>query len=412
MNNVISPPKKPVQDTIYLPSSKSISNRVLIISALEGKSGSLDRLSESDDTRVLQEALDSGPGVKDVGHAGTAMRFLTAYCTLEPGRIILTGSDRMKQRPLYPLIGALRELGAKIECLEKEGYPPVRITGGLIKGGAIDIDGGISSQFISALMMLGPRLKGGLKLSLSGQVVSETYIRMTLALMKDAGVMVSFDGRQITVPEMDYHLGDFTVEADWSSASYWYQIAALLPGSILKLPHLQKGSVQGDSVLAGIFSHLGVTTRFGDDGIELRSAKGHATRRLDCDFIGSPDLVQTCAVTCCALHIPFRFTGTSTLLIKETDRIAALQSELGKLGYILSSGPRGEWISWDGSLKTPLARPVIQTYHDHRMAMAFAPLSIATGRIAINDPDVVTKSYPGYWSDLEKAGFGIIGSGE
>jgi 3-phosphoshikimate 1-carboxyvinyltransferase len=164
-------------------------------------------------------------------------------------------------------------------------------------------------------------------------------------------------------------------------------------------------------VLAGIFSHLGVTTRFGEEGIELSSAEGRATRRLDCDFIGSPDLVQTCAVTCCALRIPFRFTGTRTLLIKETDRIAALQSELGKLGYVLHSGPGGEWISWDGSLDRPVDHPVIRTYHDHRMAMAFAPLSITAGKITINDPDVVTKSYPGYWSDLEKAGFRISSGG-
>jgi len=380
---------------------------MLIIRALSEESGSLHRISESDDTRLLMEAIDSGQEVKDVGHAGTAMRFLTAYFALQPGTVTLTGSDRMKQRPLYPLIGALRELGAEIECLEKEGYPPVRITGGYIRGGNIRIDGGISSQFISALMMVGPILEGGLELSLSGKAVSETYIQMTLALMKEAGVPARFDGHKITVPQHDYQLGSFTVEADWSSASYWYQVAALLPGSRLKLPHLQRRSVQGDSVLADLFSHLGVTTRFTEEGVELHAAGDHPKNRFDHDFIGSPDLVQTCAVTCCALRVPFRFTGTSTLVIKETDRIAALRSELGKLGFILSSGPRGEWISWDGTEGTRRDHPLIRTYHDHRMAMAFAPLSVYTGSISIDDPDVVTKSYPGYWSDLKKAGFRV-----
>ena len=378
---------------------------MLIINALAGKPAVLQHLSDSDDTVLMQRALTEDSVVKDVGHAGTAMRFLTAYFALQPGTVVLTGSERMKQRPLTPLIGALVRLGTGIECLEKEGYPPVKITGGITRGGEIEIDGGISSQFISALMMVAPRLGGGLKLMLTGKVVSETYIHMTIALMREAGVTVEYDGRRIVIPEQDYRLDDYTVEADWSAASYWYQITALLPGSVVVLPDLYENSIQGDAILEKIFKGLGVSTRFIRGNIELLSRQVTGPDRLDIDFLGSPDLVQTCAVTCCARGIPFRFTGTSTLLVKETDRIAALKDELGRLGYVLHSAKDGAWIAWDGSRRAPETHPVIRTYHDHRMAMAFAPMAIPHGPITIEDPDVVTKSYPGYWNDLKKAGF-------
>lgn len=408
MKKVISAPKKAIKDTISVPSSKSISNRMLIIRALAVYGGELCNLSESDDTRVLQNALEDNALVKDVGHAGTAMRFLTAYLSTRNGRHELTGSDRMKQRPLGPLVDALKHLGAGIEYLENEACPPLSILGGDLKGGDIEIEAGISSQFISALMMIGPVLDGGLTIHLRGTVVSGTYIEMTLALMKSCGADGRFDGRIIQVPQGKYKVEDFIVEADWSGASYWYQVAALLPGSEIRIPGLFRESLQGDAILLSLFASLGVSTVFSDGGAVLRSAKISLPAFFEYDFIACPDLVQTCAVTLCALGLHFRFTGTTTLRVKETDRIAALLTELRKLGFVLSAGTGGEWMAWDGDRCDPVADPVIQTYHDHRMAMAFAPLAIVRGEISIGDPGVVSKSYPGYWKDLQKAGFGVV----
>lgn len=383
---------------------------MLIIRSLAGSSAQLNNLSNSDDTDVLKQALEENPDIKDVGHAGTAMRFLTAYLATTPGEVVLTGSPRMKERPIGSLVEALRKLGAKINYLEEEGYPPLRIFGGSVRGGDIEIEAGISSQFISALMMIGPVLKGGLRIKLAGEVVSATYIEMTLSLMKQSGIEASFDGKQILVPEKPYVLKDFTVESDWSGASYWYQVAALLPGSEILLPNLSRESLQGDSVLADLFAALGVSSSFSKQGLLIRSSKGKLPVQFKYDFTGCPDLVQTCAVALCSLGIPFRFTGTRTLRVKETDRIAALGSELGKVGFLLQDDPAGEWMAWDGSRCEPEKDPVIATYHDHRMAMAFAPLAISQGKIAIEDPGVVTKSYPAFWEDLMKAGFKIYGS--
>ncbi|MGW8315921.1 MAG: 3-phosphoshikimate 1-carboxyvinyltransferase [Bacteroidales bacterium] len=367
----------------------------------------LHHLSDSDDTRLLQLAMEQKSPVRDVGHAGTAMRFLTAYFALHPGFVILTGSRRMKQRPLGPLIDALRALGGGIECIEQEGYPPIGISGGTLRGGEIEIDGGISSQFISALMMVAPYLEGGLKLILQGRIVSETYLLMTLSLMHRAGVTAEYDGRVIRIPHQKYRLEDFTVESDWSAASYWFQVAALMPGSRLKLPHLYRKSIQGDAALTEIFGHLGVTARFEKEGIVVSSESVQGSGPLRIDFLNTPDLVQTLVPTCCALGIPFRFTGTATLRVKETDRITALQNEMGKLGYDLATGPDGEFIAWEGARKTPETDPVISTYNDHRMAMAFAPLCIVEGKMIIDQPGVVTKSYPDFWDDLRQTGFGV-----
>jgi len=383
---------------------------MLIIRALAATHAPLSNLSDSDDTYVLQQALEANQNLKDVGHAGTAMRFLTAYLASIPGKVTLTGSARMKERPIGALVSALRKLGASIEYVEMEGYPPLRISGGEIKGGNIEIEAGISSQFISALMMIGPVLEGGLFIELTGEVVSATYIEMTLALMKRCGINASFNGKQIIVPEMPYVVNEFSVESDWSGASYWFQIAALLPGSSIRLPHLSEDSLQGDAALVQIFEALGVKSQFREDGVLLRSGSGEMPGRLDYDFTGCPDLVQTCAVTLCSLGIPFRFTGTRTLRVKETDRIAALEAELRKFGYVLISEKKGEWMSWNGSTCEAESDPVIQTYHDHRMAMAFAPLAIQKERIFIEDPGVVSKSYPGFWEDLIKAGFTISAS--
>ncbi|MFH0759548.1 MAG: 3-phosphoshikimate 1-carboxyvinyltransferase [Bacteroidota bacterium] len=407
MKKIISGPQNPIQGTIYIPSSKSISNRMLILQALSGKSGGIINVSDSDDTRHLVNALESDRAIRDIGHAGTAMRFLTAFFAVREGSVVLTGSERMKQRPVGPLVEALRALGAEIRYMVHEGCPPLEIVGGLVHGGRITVDGGISSQFVSALMMIGPVLEGGLHIALSGDVVSSTYIRMTLSLMKKGGVEAEFDGREIRIGQGTYDFGPVTVEADWSGASYWYQAAALLPGSVIRLPNLEKESLQGDSALVEIFHPLGVESRFEGTGVVLHSGGPADGSPFGYDFTGCPDLVQTCAATLCARGIPFRFTGTRTLRVKETDRVAALQSELRKLGFEIASDRAGDWISWDGRRTGAQKNPVIETYNDHRMAMAFAPLAVPFGTLEINDPMVVTKSYPGYWEDLEKAGFRV-----
>ncbi|MFO7668892.1 MAG: 3-phosphoshikimate 1-carboxyvinyltransferase [Bacteroidales bacterium] len=407
MKKVIFAPQNSIKEIIYLPSSKSISNRMLIMQALSGSGIEPGNLSDSDDTRVLRDALKQASGVIDIGHAGTAMRFLTAFLSTRDQRVVLTGSDRMKQRPVGALVDALRELGAGIKYLEREGCAPLEIGGGMKEGGSIVVDGGISSQFISALMMIGPVLEGGLHLSLSGDVVSATYIRMTLSLMQKGGIEATFNGREINIPQGTYNFGRYVVESDWSGASYWYQVAAMMPGSVITLPNLEKDSLQGDSVLASLFLQLGVQSLFDGNSLVLRSG-GKVNRALyEYDFTGCPDLVQTCAVTLCALGVPFRFSGTRTLRVKETDRLAALQVELGKFGFKLDTDTGGDWILWKGNKGQPANHPEVETYHDHRMAMAFAPLAIPFGKIIVNDPMVVTKSYPGFWQDLEKAGFPV-----
>lgn len=405
MKKVIYSSKNALQDTIYLPSSKSISNRMLIIHALAGSGGDLHGLSDSDDTRVLTAALEHPGRVKDVGHAGTAMRFLTAYLSTLEGHYTLTGSERMKQRPLSPLLKALKELGAQITCLEKKGYPPLEIEGGQLKGGTIHIDAGISSQFISALMMVAPYLKGGLKLVLEGRVVSATYTEMTASLMRSCGAEVEIDGKQVSVKEGKYRVDEFTVEADWSAASYWYEIVALLPGSEIMLSGLSEESLQGDSVLKDLFAPLGVQTMIGPGGMCISLQNIALPGMFEYDFTACPDLVQTMAVTLCARGVPFRFTGTSTLRVKETDRIAALGAELKKFGFVLSDDPAGEWMAWDGTRCKEEENPMVATYHDHRMAMAFAPLALVRNFVTIKDPSVVSKSYPAFWDDMEKAGF-------
>ncbi len=407
MKYVISGPANPVQDTIYIPSSKSISNRVLIIHSLSGSASAIDNLSESDDTRLLQLALENSDRTKNINHAGTAMRFLIAYYATGNREVILTGSERMKERPVGPLVDVLRELGTGITYLEKEGYPPLKVSGGLKQGGVVHISGGVSSQFISALMMIGPVLNGGLDIILEGEVVSTTYIDMTLEIMRQCGVMALHKERKIIIPCTPYRMQRFSVESDWSAASYWYQIAAFLTGSEIILPWLTGRSLQGDAAIVELFRKIGVITTFRQEKAVLRSEKAEMPDKIEYDFNGCPDLVQTCAATLCALGIRFRFSGTRTLRVKETDRINALQIELNKLGFVLDADPGGEWMEWNGSRCEPETDPVIDTYHDHRMAMAFAPLAIPFEKITIDDPMVVTKSYPGFWADIQKAGFSL-----
>ena len=399
----ITPPER-INATIQLPSSKSISNRALIISALGNGEHQLENLSDCDDTQVMIRALHAQPGETiDILAAGTAMRFLTAYLSVTQGDRIITGTQRMQQRPIQVLVNALRELGAHIDYVANEGFPPLRIQGTTLTKSHITLPGNVSSQYISALLMIGPSLKNGLKITLTGEIISRPYINLTLQLMKDFGGKATWmNDRELLVEPQPYASIPFYVESDWSASSYWYQIAALSNEANITLPGLFEKSYQGDSQVAHIFRSLGVETIYGDKTITLRK-NGKPTERLEYDFINQPDLAQTFVVTCALLGIPFRFSGLQSLKIKETDRMAALICEMKKLGYILQES-EGSILSWEGE-RCERSQKAIDTYEDHRMAMAFAPACIVLPDICINNPHVVTKSYPRYWEDLQKAGF-------
>lgn len=398
---------------VNLPPSKSVSNRALVIHALSHGDIIPQNLSECDDTEVMINALNGNDTVVDIKAAGTAMRFLTAYYAATPGEHILTGTPRMKQRPIALLVDALRYLGADIEYVENEGFPPLRIKGRPLEGGYIEIPGNVSSQYISALLMIGPVLKNGLQLRMTGEVVSKPYIDLTLWTMREFGADADWtDADVVSVGAKPYSQRHYTIESDWSAASYWYEMMALCPDREARLGFkgLHDASKQGDSVVKYIFSLLGVKTRFdrrdGDGAVAVKLKKQPTfLPRLDYDFIGSPDLAQTVVVTCCLMNIPFRFTGLASLRIKETDRIEALKREMKKLGYVLHD-ENGDTLVWDGEQCDARLLP-IDTYDDHRMAMAFAPAAFRFPGLVINNPQVVTKSYPQYWEHLRLAGFKV-----
>lgn len=400
--------------TVNLPASKSISNRALIIYALSGGRHLPENLSDCDDTEVIIEALRTMPEVINIKAAGTAMRFMTAYLSVTPGTHVLTGTERMKHRPIGILVDALRSLGATIEYVGEQGYPPLRITGSTLEGGLLEIPGNVSSQYISALLMIGPMLKEGLTLRLLDNIISRPYIDLTLWMMGEFGAeaeWVSVD--TIAVRPKPYTSRDYFIENDWSGASYWYEIMALNddPESEIRLTGLMDGSKQGDSITRYIFSLLGVKTKLPSkkagvpQTITLKK-NGRCVPKLDYDFVSCPDLAQTFVVVCAALGIPFHFKGLSTLKIKETDRIEALKREMRKLGYIVKDANDSE-LSWDGERCEPAMGAGIDTYDDHRMALAFAPFVLKRDGLIINNPQVVSKSYPHFWEDLEAAGFGV-----
>lgn len=407
MKYLVSKSDSTLKGSIVLPSSKSIANRALIIHALSYSPYPIENLSDSDDTRVMQQAFNSNSIVFDIGHAGTAMRFLTAFLSQIVGEWTITGSDRMKQRPIGILVDALNKLGAKIEYLENEGFPPLKIYGSHLKGCVLELDGSVSSQYISALLMIAPTLEGGLTLRLKNKIMSRSYIEMTLKLMEQFGVQHVWKGNEIRIQEQKYSARPFSVEADWSGASYWYQMAVLADEVDVELVGLRTESLQGDAVLAKWFEQLGIQTSANENGSRL-SKNGQALPGfLQLNFIENPDVAQTFAVLCVMKQIPFHFSGLETLKIKETNRIAALQDELAKFGAQLTEPAHGE-LKWDGTF--PFEKqtvPEIETYHDHRMAMAFAPACLTFGPVVLLDPMVVTKSYPGYWDDLKKVGFVI-----
>ena len=399
---------------VSLPASKSISNRALIIYALSGGRQLPENLSDCDDTQVILEALRYMPDEINIKAAGTAMRFMTAYLSVMRGTHVLTGTERMKQRPIGILVDALRKLGADISYEGKEGYPPLRITGQSIEGGELEIEGSVSSQYISALLMIGPVLKKGLELKLTGDIISRPYIDLTLWMMREYGADAEWTAADtITVKHKPYVNRDYVIENDWSGASYWFEILALSDNreAQVVLNGLKDGSKQGDSVVRYIFSLLGVKTMFqskttSDPQDVTLKRNGRCVPKLEYDFVNSPDLAQTVIVTCAALGIPFHFKGLATLKIKETDRIEAMKREMRKLGYVIQDRNDSELI-WDGERCEPSMEEGIDTYNDHRMALSFAPYAMKSGSLIINNPQVVTKSYPHFWKSLVDAGFSI-----
>ncbi len=397
-----------VNATIVLPTSKSISNRALLIAALCGDEAQVMRPALCDDTAVMVEALSrTGGGDINVGAAGTAMRFLTAFFATREGlTVTLDGVERMRQRPIGPLVEALRSLGAHIEYLGEEGFPPLRIHGTTLHGDDVAMTGGVSSQFVSAVMMIMPAIGGG-TVQMTGDIVSMPYIHMTAAVMRDMGATVDFTGDTITIGN-GYTGNDYVVEGDWSTAAPWYALAALLPQSSLTLEGLSADSIQGDARLVDLGHRLGIASRFDSRGVTLDTS-----HFIGCccssfaDMSATPDLVPSWVVLLCLLERSFRMTGVRTLHLKESDRIEALREELSKLGYVLKIESE-DAISWYGE-RCPITQepPIINTHADHRLAMAFAPAAVRFPGLIIKDAQVVSKSYPSYWRHLEQCGYTI-----
>ncbi|MCB2219991.1 MAG: 3-phosphoshikimate 1-carboxyvinyltransferase [Bacteroidetes bacterium] len=413
--------RKKISGCIRLPASKSISNRALIIQFLKNSEIPILNLSPADDTILMQSLLHKVRNyverekacVLDCQNAGTVLRFLTAVLSITSGEWIVTGTSRMKERPVAILVESLQQLGAQIEYIGVDGYPPLRIKGRSLKGGEVSLDSSVSSQYVSALMMIGPLLENGLILNLKNRISSRPYIEMTMNLMRYFGVNSSFQSSQIVVPNQPYLTRSLTIEPDWSAASFWYEIAAFAEESEIILEQLGPESIQGDSILPEIFHHFGIRTEFNQNGIHLFKEKPSVST-FAFDFTNHPDLAMPVIVTCSGLGIEGRFTGLRSLRFKESDRIAALQSELERLGFhneltdnellrITTSEKKKS--SNSAPLNISEIPQTIHTYSDHRMAMSFAPLALLTNTLRIENPDVVSKSYPNFWKDLIDAGF-------
>lgn len=397
---------KLINESVFISGSKSESNRLLILQQLFPEI-SIENLSDSDDSQYMQNALKSSGSDINIGHAGTTMRFLTAFFSVQKDKtVVLSGSERMHNRPIEILVDSLRNIGANISYLEKEGYPPLKIQGEELTRDYVQINGNVSSQYISALLLIAPSLPKGLTIELIGQITSIPYIQMTLNLMGQIGVEASFEGQVIQVkPLLESQKKMIVVESDWSSASYFYSIIALSDiGSKITLSAYKKESLQGDSVLSEIYKHFGVETSFKENSITLKKIAESSQKTLDIDLIKAPDTAQTIAVTCFALGVPCNLTGLHTLKIKETDRLEALKAELTKLGAEISVTDHSLHLKNTKEINSNVS---IETYHDHRMAMAFAPLAMRTS-ITILEADVVTKSYRNFWNDLQQIGFQFV----
>lgn len=385
-----------------LPASKSIANRALVIAALCGAEDRLQNLSDCDDTQAVIRALSTVGGEKNIGAAGTAMRFLTAYYAISSESVVMTGTERMKNRPISILVDALRSIGADIEYVEKEGYPPLKINGRKLLGGELRMQANVSSQYLSAILMIAPYTRDGVKLIIEGDLVSRPYLQMTLSLMQDFGVSYTWKDNVIDIKPSEYCAREFTVENDWSAASYWYSIVGLSENKSVRLKYLSPESLQGDSKLVELYKPLGVDTTFVDGGVILtKNLHTELPNFYDISLKQQPDLAQTLVVSCLLMNVPFKFSGLENLKIKETDRIAALINESRTLGFVLKEVESGV-LSWDGEKCSVAEEIVIKTYEDHRMAMAFAPAVIRLGSMIVDEPDVVSKSYPSFWQEFQK----------
>ena len=426
-NIILTKSNKQINGTVHLTGSKSECNRALIIEALSDGKVKVENVSDAADTvslagilrgaksevQSLQSKIDSNDlelktqdlRLVDIGPAGTAMRFLTAYFAIQDNEVILTGSQRMKERPIGILVEALRELGAHIDYEEKEGFPPIKLKGSFEQHTSkISIKGNISSQYITALLLIAARLPFGLELHIEGELTSRPYVEMTLAMLETAKIQHSWEGNVITISNQEFATTSLHVEPDWSAASYWYAIAALADEAELFLTGLTQYSLQGDSVITEIMANFGITSQFKDGGVHLTKEVKPLARKIF-DLKECPDLAQTIIVVCAALGHEATFTGLETLKIKETDRILALQTELAKMGVKLIE--KGQVYKLDCSEKFIPESVFINTYHDHRMAMAFAPLALIIPQLEFENGPVVDKSYPAFWTDLAKLEFGV-----
>ncbi len=414
---VISKPDKILSGSIMLPASKSISNRLLMMRAISGRHFEIDNLSEADDTLLMQKQIANILNVigqkksieLDVAMAGTVMRFLTAWLTMKPGKWVLTGSERMKQRPIGILVDCLKHLGASIDYLAKPGYPPLLIRGTEIHGNELIINPGVSSQFTSALLLIAPYLPDGLILNMKGTTVSSPYVNMTIKLMQSFGAKVKEGKTRIHVKPGSYLPCDFKVESDWSAAAFWYEAAVFADEVDIELIGLQQDSIQGDAILPAVYQNFGIVTEFTGKGIRLTKMR----KKIDgfyFDFNDYPDIAQAVIVTCAGMRIRGRFEGLKSLQIKETDRLQALKNEISKLGIAVEISTQGESLVTLEITSSKSSFPgglIFETYGDHRMAMALAPLVMKSGSLKIMNPDIVAKSYPQFWKDLQIAGFDI-----
>ena len=396
-----------LEGVLSLPSSKSVSNRVLLIRELSGRYIHIDNLSEAGDTLLMQQLLEFPEKILNTGNTGTVMRFLTAYFAIKEGEWELIGSERMKSRPIRNLVDVLLSLGADITYMGNEGYPPLKIVGQDIQGGECVINAEVSSQFIWALLLIAPMLKNGLEISLQGSAVSFPYVSMTLRIMKYFGVKANVKRNMITVDHQKYKSKRFHVETDWSAASYIFAMVSLSKTSKVEIMGLEKKSLQGDSVVSTLMQKFGVKTRFKKDRI-LLTKKPFKLKNFEYNFVQNPDLIPTFAVLCTIHKIPFHFRGINALRLKESDRVEALSVELEKLGLKLKT-TENEMIGTD-FFEAEYDYKTFNTYGDHRIAMSFAIAASTNSNLVIEDPDVVEKSYPGFWSDLESIGlkFGYL----
>ncbi|RNC91744.1 MAG: 3-phosphoshikimate 1-carboxyvinyltransferase [Allomuricauda sp.] len=403
--HLVAPSSTKIKAQVKITGSKSETNRLLLLRALFPNL-SIENLSNSDDAEVMQKGLSVAQGEVDIHHAGTAMRFLTSYFASQNGKaVILTGSSRMKQRPIEVLVNALKSLGADIQYLQNEGYPPLAIKGKDLVKNKVSLPANISSQYISSLCLIAPSLKEGLQIDLIGKITSVPYIKMTLALLHKIGVTTKFEGNTIKIdPKTEIDDTAVVVESDWSAASYYYSLVALADvGSEITLSSYAHDSLQGDSVLVEIYRDFGVDTVFSNNEITLTKSKNHEEGVLHLELSNAPDIAQTIAVTCLGLGMDCHLKGLHTLPIKETDRLMAMKVELEKFGAEVSIDNESLKLSANAKLKKDVE---VATYNDHRMAMAFAPLALKT-QFFVNDAGVVSKSYPDFWTDMESIGLHI-----